>query len=62
MKRHLIATIVIAAAVMGCDETIYKIELTPKGNELSRTLTIWRPGDGGEAGDADIGNWSDERS
>ena len=51
MKRYLIATIVIAAAVMGCDETIYKIELAPKGNELSRTLTVWRQGSGGEKGE-----------
>ena len=51
MKRYLIATIVIAAAVMGCDETIYKIELAPKGNELSRMLTVWRQGSGGEKGE-----------
>jgi len=44
MKRYLIAIIVIAAAVIGCDETIYKIELAPKGNKLSRTLTVWRQG------------------
>ena len=48
MKRHLIATIAVAAAVIGCDETIYKFELAPKGNELSRTLTVWRQGGRGE--------------
>jgi len=44
MKRYLIASFVIAAACTGCDETIYKIELAPKGNELHRTLTVWRQG------------------
>ena len=44
MKQYLIATIVIAASVIGCDETIYKIELAPKGNQLNRTLTVWRQG------------------
>ena len=42
MKRYLIATIIIAAAVMGCDETIYKIELKPKGDKIMRTLAVWR--------------------
>jgi len=60
MKRYLIATIVIAAAVMGCDETIYKIELTPKGNELTRTLTVWRQGGRREDGKIQIKEMDDE--
>ncbi|MBL7222044.1 MAG: hypothetical protein ISS69_18190 [Phycisphaerae bacterium] len=54
MKRYLIATIVIAAAVIGCDETIYKIELEPKGNQLNRTLTVWRQGGRGDDGKRQI--------
>jgi hypothetical protein len=50
MKRYLLATFVIAAALIGCDETIYKIELTPKGDKLIRTLTVWREGDSPEKG------------
>ena len=59
MKRYLLATIVIAAAVMGCDETIYKIELAPKGNELSRTLTVWRQGGSSDTGEEVIKEMDD---
>ncbi|MDP6637276.1 MAG: hypothetical protein QGG42_20455 [Phycisphaerae bacterium] len=44
MKRYLISAIVVAAAVAGCDETIYRIKLTPKDDKLVRTLTVTRQG------------------
>jgi hypothetical protein len=48
MKRFLLTATVIASAVMGCDETVYNIQLTPKGRALTRTLTVWRQGTEGE--------------
>jgi len=42
MKQYLLALLVIAAALAGCDEIVYKIELKPKGDKIIRTLTAWR--------------------
>jgi len=42
MKKYLLALLVIAAALAGCDEIVYKIELQPKGDKIIRTLTAWR--------------------
>jgi hypothetical protein len=42
MKRYLLTALAIAAAVTGCDETVYKIELEPTGNKIKRRLTVRR--------------------
>ncbi len=44
MKRYLLALLVIAAAVAGCDEVVYQIRMKPEGDKLIRTLTLWRHG------------------
>lgn len=42
MKRYLLASIAIAVAagVMGCMELIFRVELKPKGDKITRTLTV----------------------
>jgi len=42
MKQYLIALLVVAATVIGCDDIVYKIELKPKGDKIIRTLTASR--------------------
>jgi len=49
MKRYLLVVTMIAAGIAGCDETVYQIQLSPRGNEIGRTLTVWQQsGDDGE--------------
>jgi hypothetical protein len=49
MKQYLIALLVIAATLIGCDDIVYKIELKPKGDKIIRTLTASRSSAGSNA-------------
>ena len=45
MNRCVLAAAVVGALVAGCDHNVYEIDMSPRGRELIRTITVWRSGD-----------------